>query len=742
MKSVDETIEAANESIIYSQKLISRITKSVVGLKSEGILTTGECIKAASRGYAKLRDEGDITSEEFAEAVGNLSAFAAVDASAEPITQIPTKAEPRRKETDRETLFNEIIARVNVYIRSSDGAPQFIKDDFTAMGWKLNLTTLFGHDALQSAFCTSYPEQLKSDLRLLKTDTEEDAKRYAEVGKWVKSKCGIYSKEFAVARGHVKRIFNWDTVPGTGSDKLLRNLKSVYGLAWVKGAEISKSDDGNTITIRNGDKSAEITIYDETESAAILVDDDVIFLHVEVEKDNRILYKYKRNHLRYFGKIWTDMDALTTDMTQRQLRGELIPVAYFSRETAVKVRYKRMVNLRSRIKRYFRSFGLFLLYLEIKGIKISDVDADVFMAFQSAYKVRTGTTSEDTLNNLRRDLMIFLTKHLAPKGYLKAIPYEEEGSIPTRKYDVETTPEPPEVFTLKIDDKGRLTTWKPEDPESTEVADDVRSLYTWIRKNQYGHDPKLLEICLRMLRETGLRPQFAYRIQFGDITSKPVTHVGKIPIYHLRVGNLKKYQTPGKRVPHYDMYISGSLGEMIQKYKKAYEDNHGVTLQNRFMLFNGVMLRGWNESKYATELPQEDILKHILVPLSNAYGKRIRAEKFRDSYFTLMLDALRIVATEGESADEAFQRWTGDLRRTAVKHYESVSKYIVLPPQYKGGKMNYQEIVAKVFNKETVEKVCKEGAFAHPYTCPGGSKIYLKRCHDGVWIPSGNRCPK
>lgn len=737
MESVNETVEAAKKSIIYSHDLLSRVTHSVVGLQEEGTLTAGECIKAASRGYAKLRDAGDITDDEFSEAVSEIVLLGATGS-----TGPPTKAITPTGRVTMDTLFDEVVNRVNVYIKSSAGAPQIIKDDFKARGWNISLKALFGYDAFESAFCTSYPAQLEHDLRLLKTDTEEDAARFAEVKKYVQSKCDEYSEKLSGDRGRVKRIFNWDTVPGTGDDKLLRNLKSIYGLDWAKHAEISKSDDDETITISSGDKIAEITINDAGESAVLQVDDDIIFMKVVVEKGDRILYRYRRNHLRYFGKLWTDEEDLTVKMTALQLKGGSLSPKDLNREIAISSRYKLMGNLRSRIRRYFRVFGLFILYLEIKGIPISNVDADVFETFQSAYKIRTGTISEDTLNNLRRDLMIFLTKHLARKEYLKPIPYEDEGSIPKRAYDVETVPEPPEVFTLKVDGKGRLTQWKPEDPNSTEVSDDVRSVYEMVRVTQFGRDPKLIEICLRMLRETGLRPEFAYRIRFGDITSEPVTHSGKTPMYHLKLEGLRKFETPKKKLPHYDMYISGLLGEMIKKYKKDYTTKTGVVLNDRFRLFNGVMLLGWKKGRYATLIAESGLRKNIFVPLSEKCGTRVRAEKFRDSYFTLMLDALHVTPVANEDADTAFQRWTGDLKRTAKTHYESVAKYIVLPQQYKGGMMTYQEIVAKVFQKETVAKTCNEGELAHPYNCPDGSRIYLKRCHDGVWTKSGNRCPK
>jgi len=38
--------------------------------------------------------------------------------------------------------------------------------------------------------------------------------------------------------------------------------------------------------------------------------------------------------------------------------------------------------------------------------------------------------------------------------------------------------------------------------------------------------------------------------------------------------------------------------------------------------------------------------------------------------------------------------------------------------------------------------VCFEGAVRDLFTCPDGSRIYLKKCVDGMWVDSGQKCPE
>ncbi len=53
-------------------------------------------------------------------------------------------------------------------------------------------------------------------------------------------------------------LFNWDSVPGSESNKLLGFLKEDLGLDWVENARITKNEDDKIIYIFTEEKSAEI----------------------------------------------------------------------------------------------------------------------------------------------------------------------------------------------------------------------------------------------------------------------------------------------------------------------------------------------------------------------------------------------------------------------------------------------------------------------------------------------------
>ncbi|PXF61866.1 MAG: hypothetical protein C4B59_01150 [Candidatus Methanogaster sp.] len=89
-------------------------------------------------------------------------------------------------------------------------------------------------------------------------------------------------------------LFRWGEIPGDDNERLLRYLQNEYGIGWVKGAEISKSDDEKTICIKKDENSAKI-MFDEIDIKATLeLNDGVIYdLKVKIENDERKIIKSK-----------------------------------------------------------------------------------------------------------------------------------------------------------------------------------------------------------------------------------------------------------------------------------------------------------------------------------------------------------------------------------------------------------------------------------------------------------------
>ena len=91
-------------------------------------------------------------------------------------------------------------------------------------------------------------------------------------------------------------IFIYDDVPGSDSDRLLNYLHAEYGIDWVEYAQISKSDDGRTIDIFNGENSAKITL-DEMDSGKA-------WLKIEGGKSDNLEVKEKNGEMKIHESTW------------------------------------------------------------------------------------------------------------------------------------------------------------------------------------------------------------------------------------------------------------------------------------------------------------------------------------------------------------------------------------------------------------------------------------------------------
>lgn len=86
-------------------------------------------------------------------------------------------------------------------------------------------------------------------------------------------------------------LFNWDSVPGNDSRKLLRFLTDNSNINWVANADISKSDDDKTILTSIGDNSAKIVIDDKKEKAILkLSDGRILNLNIKTENSKLNIY--------------------------------------------------------------------------------------------------------------------------------------------------------------------------------------------------------------------------------------------------------------------------------------------------------------------------------------------------------------------------------------------------------------------------------------------------------------------
>lgn len=392
------------------------------------------------------------------------------------------------------------------------------------------------------------------------------------------------------------------------------------------------------------------------------------------------------------------------------------------KETVYENRDSALKNANDRARRYLRDCGWFLLYLGANDINMSDVDSETFVEFQDMFAASFDTHPKiSTINDIRKMNMPFfshLSKTLKTRlPYMAPIPESGEGSIPIRAYELDTRPKATEAFGVAIDDRKRVLT------KSCEMCD----IYAAIRDFKVCRDPMLAEICIRILRETGLRPVHALRIRWGGFTNKPAKEVKRFTVYTLLLGEISDLKRGRKGVPFYNMYISQTLGAQIIQYRK---DNPELSDHDR--VFSGVKLIGWDKSKSGVKMRRESLLHNVMIPISEAMGVNVRSKKLRNSYYTVMLNALHV------DDSREFKRWTGDLKTTAEDHYEGIVGTVRIP-DILSAHMSYSEVVAVIFDKER-SRTCTQGELGYPKVCKNGKTIYRKRCDHGVWVDSGQRC--
>ncbi|MGP8322689.1 MAG: multiheme c-type cytochrome [Methanosarcinaceae archaeon] len=88
-------------------------------------------------------------------------------------------------------------------------------------------------------------------------------------------------------------LFNWDSVPGDDSEKVINLLKDKFHLDWAENAVVSKSADGKTILVSNDGNSAEIMMNATEENVTVKMSDGRTHdLKVKMEKETQNIYGF------------------------------------------------------------------------------------------------------------------------------------------------------------------------------------------------------------------------------------------------------------------------------------------------------------------------------------------------------------------------------------------------------------------------------------------------------------------
>ncbi len=350
-------------------------------------------------------------------------------------------------------------------------------------------------------------------------------------------------------------------------------------------------------------------------------------------------------------------------------------------------RFDALKTVKSRVTAYLQGCGLIILYRSLRGIPISEVTAKTVVQLQDLM-VDNVNSSPETLNKYARDQKI-LFDILETDGYMPDIPRKGRGSIPTRHYEVGATKKKPHTaFELTVNTDSSINHNRCE----------VCRLFYCIRDSdkvakKFSRDRrKLIEICMRILNETGLRRKFLLNLNWGDFTSTPVMKMPKgQPVYQLQLERVRELVRHTKQLPDKDMYISGLLGSMIQSYLGSHKE-----ILTHHPVYNAMLLLGpYRDRTLGTAINEATWRKKIVMPIREACGIDASPMKFRNTYYTIMLSALEY------QTEKAFKQWTGDRVDTAEKNYKAATGVIKLPDNYTNA-LSYSEIVTHIFGKMRV----------------------------------------
>jgi hypothetical protein len=637
MKSVEETLKEAGKSILHTNKLLADITRSAANLESLGVLTRGECIETASRGYAKMRDAGKITHDEFIEAVSEITlvdmdvplpaATAAVTSQKPAVTDIP---------------FDKLLEYVTEYLTKV-----MMEKELT--DWAVYLDSLD-------------PEKL-----------------------W--------------GSGYMSEFF--------GKTMLKTMLPNV-----IKPLKDKEPTEENTEFVERFTpryKSVVLPMFKEQ------------------------YYKYNKR------KIPAGIDNLSSKLNELASKIEehggsgSAPRDLVVEERSVRKFLGTVSNIERAARAIYRHTCTFFAYLELMDIKIGEVTTTKFSLYQrylsDNYKRTTGTAYYPRTWNSLRSYLIKPWDYIATREEVEGLKIGLIEQVATREKTQATMKNPPNPFVFKFND----------DLTIARRSDEVLNIYRCIRDCDHPQIAKhrdLIEICFRLVRETGLRAKHIEYLEWGRLPkkdTKPVTRAKPVellnksigqsnslvyPIFYSGTANLPDFKDVAakklKGVPRGTGLISQILRDKILQYRKDHPD----LTKDDYRVFSGkTLFKDWIDD-YVTPLQMSHKLeKGKQVPRDTRlfYNRIVRTlqkwcrdnrpkhpcnmlqSSFRDSFMTLIIEAMFV------GSATSFSDVTGDMQDTAVENYRGSAHTIHVPGIYKT-KMSYAEIVALVFNNETITK--------------------------------------
>jgi hypothetical protein len=412
-------------------------------------------------------------------------------------------------------------------------------------------------------------------------------------------------------------------------------------------------------------------------------------------KDDRVWYGFEGINSR---------DLLKTSLEIERAGGaKHVDHKLVIKEDVMKEINSKLSNVRLGIRRYYIRNAIFISYLELIGVNITNIrpsDFQIFQAYISRnYEIFSGGPYTDTMWNDYRTRCSRFWNYLAKETTIP-VASGEIKDVPVLAAKTKQMAYPVDAYALKFNDNWTLDAKK----------DEVLKVYNCISTTTHPKIKKhreLLMLILRLFRETGLRYEHITYLRWGRLPKR-----GDKPFTKVKGRNVFKIDYMGfdeeagefrKDVPREYGLISTLLANKIFKYR----DDHPDETHDDYYVMSGKTLFGWSDKEggYRTSTAESidpktgrprktNAFNAALAWMREACGDKVRIapSRFRDGFMTLMLEVL-------VSTPVQFKDISGDLVTTAMKHYRAPAQYIKVPER---GKLTYPQIVALTFDKETL----------------------------------------
>lgn len=415
----------------------------------------------------------------------------------------------------------------------------------------------------------------------------------------------------------------------------------------------------------------------------------------EHKKDDRVWYGFESVNAGELLKISLEIE--------RAGGSERVGSELVVREDVMKEINRKLINVRSAIRRYYIRNAIFISYLELTGTPITAIKPSDFQIFQAYisrnYEIFSGKPYSDTMWNDYRVRCARCWNYFAKETPIQ-IASDELKDVPVLEVKTKQMVYPVDAYALKFNDNWTLDRKK----------DEVLKVYNCISTTTHGKIKKhreLLLLILRLFRETGLRYKHTVYLRWGRLPKKgdkPFTKVKGRNVYKIDyIGFDEEAGAFRKDVPREYGLISTLLANKIFKYRSDHPDE----THDDYYVISGKTLFGWTDAEggYRTTTAEAidpetgktrktDNFDVAISWMRDACGDKVRIapSRFRDGFMTLMLEVLVSTPTQ-------FKDITGDLVTTAMKHYRAPAQYITVPER---GKLSYAQVVALTFDKETL----------------------------------------